>query len=589
MSRFWGDIRYALRTFRRAPLFTAVAVFSLALGIGANTAIFTLLDQVLLRLLPVKDPNELVLLTMRGQHYGSNWGGNAISYPMYKDFRDNNQVFSGMFCRFPTAASLGYGRQTERVQAELVSGNYFPVLGVGAVLGRPISPSDDRVPGGHPVVVLSYDYWQSRFAGDKSILGKSLVINGHNLSVIGVIEPGFDGVELGVTSRVFIPIMMKAQMTPYWDGLKDRRQRWVNVFGRLKPGVTATQAKASLQPFMHNMLEMEVKEPAFRNASNYTRAQFLKCWIDVLPGSQGRSRLRQQLSTSLWVLMALTGAVLLMACTNIANLLLARASARQKEVAVRLAVGASRGRIVAQLLTESLLLSCLGALVGLALAYGADHLLLAAYLPSGSGDFKLSTTPDARILLFTCCVMLFTSLVFGLVPALQASRANVAPTLKDQAGAVLGGGNVSLRKILVAAQVTLSLLLLIGAGLFLRTLYNLRNLGPGFAPERLVGFNLDPSLSGYDDQRTMLFYRKLTDNLAAVPGIGSVALAGVRILEDNEWDSSMTAEGYQAGPGQHPEPFMNVISPNYFATLGVPILEGRDFTMKDVQRVKHGR
>src|SRR6185312_9698313 len=330
MISLWNDLRYALRGFRRTPLFTVIAVISLAFGIGANTAIFSLLDQVMLRLLPVKQPQELVLLTMRGQHYGSNWGMNAISYPMYRDFRDHNQVFSGMFCRFPLEASLGYGNRTERVAAELVSGSYFPVLGVKAVLGRTFTPDDDRIPGGHPLAVLSYGFWQTRFSSDRAVIGKTLVINGRNMTVIGVAQPGFDGVELGHTTKVFIPIMMKAQMTPFWDGLKDRRQRWVNAFGRLKPRVTLAQAKASLQPFMHHMLEQEVKEPAFRNASSYDRAQFLKCSIDVLPGSQGRSYLRDHFSTSLWLLMAITGAVLLMACANIANLLLSRATARQR-------------------------------------------------------------------------------------------------------------------------------------------------------------------------------------------------------------------------------------------------------------------
>lgn len=589
MSIIWNDIRYALRGFRRAPLFTAVAVLSLAFGIGANTAIFSLLDQVLLRLLPVKHPGELVLLTMRGSHYGSNWGMNALSYPMYKDFRDHNQVFSGMFCRFPLQASLGYGNKTERVAAELVSGTYFPVLGVNAALGRIITPDDDRIPGGHPLVVLSYSFWQTRFASDRYIIGKTLVVNSRNMTVMGVAQPGFDGVELGHTSKIFIPIMMKAQMTPFWDGLKDRRQRWVNAFGRLKPGISRAQAKASLQPFMHSMLEMEVREPAFRNADNYTRQQFLKSWIDLLPGSRGRSYLRQQLSTPLWLLFGITGAVLLLACANIANLLLARATVRQREVAIRLATGAGRGRIIRQLLVESVLLSMLGAAVGVGLAFWADHMLLAAYLPPDSaGELTISAVPDFRILAFTVAVMFVTAIVFGLVPALQSSRPELADILKDQAGSVVGGGNVTLRKVLVVAQVTLSLLLLIGAGLFLRTLTNLRNLGPGFPPERLVGFDLDPSLNGYNSDRAKIFYQRLTDEISAIPGVRSVALASMRILEDDEWDSSVTVEGYTAKPGQTPEPFMNSISPNYFATLGVPILAGRDFTIKDVNRVKHG-
>ena len=589
MNTLWNDIRYAFRGLQRAPLFTLIAVLSLAFGIGANTAVFSLLDQVLLRMLPVKQPEQLALLTMRGPHYGSNWGMNAISYPMYKDFRDNNRVFSGMFCRFPIETSLGYGNHTERVTAELVSGSYFPVLGVRAALGRTITPDDDRNPGGHPLAVLSYNYWQTRFASDRAIAGKTLVINGRNMTVVGVAEPGFDGVELGHASKVFIPIMMKAQMTPFWDGLKDRRQRWVNAFGRLKPGLTLEQAKASLQPFMHSMLEMEVKEPAFRNASAYTRQQFLKCWIDVLPGSKGRSYLRDQMTTPLWLLLGITGAVLLLACANIANLLLARATAREREVAIRLAIGAGRRRIIRQLMTESILLSAIGAALGVWLAFWADQMLLNAYLPAESpGELSISAMPDFRILGFTFAVMLLTALLFGLVPALRTSRPEVADTLKDQAGSVLGGGNVTLRKLLVTTQVALSLLLLIGAGLFLKTLTNLRGLGPGFPVERLVGFDLDPSLNGYTADRAKIFYQRLTDNLSAIPGVRSVALASMRILEDNEWDSSVTVEGYTAKPGQTPEPFMNSVSPNYFATLGVPILAGRDFTIKDVEQVKHG-
>jgi predicted permease len=363
----------------------------------------------------------------------------------------------------------------------------------------------------------------------------------------------------------------------------------VNAFGRLKPGVSMGQAKAALQPFMHGMLEMEVKEAAFRNASAYTRREFLKDWIDVLPGSQGRSYLRQQLGTPLWVLMGLTGAVLLLACANLANLLLARATIREREMAIRLAIGAGRMRIIRQLLIESLLLSGFGAAMGLGLAFIADQMLLTAYLPADSaGDLTITAVPDFRILGFTLCVMLVTALIFGLVPALQSARADVAPTLKDQAGAVVGGGNVMLRKMLVAAQVTLSLLLLIGAGLFLRTLTNLRNLGPGFSAERLVGFNVDPSLNGYTDERTKSFYQRLVDDLQSTPGVTSVGLSSMRILEGDEWDSSMTVEGYAAKPGSGPEPFMNSISPNYFATMGIPIVSGRDFTIKDTQEIKNG-
>src|SRR5467141_418638 len=586
------DLKYTFRMLARTPGFTAVAVLTLALGIGANTAIFTLLDQVLLRLLPVKDPQQLVLLTMMGRHYGSNWGGNAISHPMFRDFRARNEVFSDMFCRFRTSASLSSGQQAELVQVELVSGTYFSTLGVVPTLGRILTPADDVVTSGHPYVVLNYSFWKTRFASDPQIVGKTLNLNNYKMTVVGVAQEGFDGVELGFSPNLFVPIMMQAQIilgNPI-DMLKERRNRWVNAFGRLKPGVSQQQAKAALQPFMHSMLEMEVQQAAFAHASKFDRDEFLKCWIDVLPGSQGRSYTRRQLSTPLWVLMATTGAVLLIACANLANLLLVRGSSRVKEIAVRLAMGATRPRIIGQLLIESLSLSALGGLAGLAFAFWADRALMKIYLPSDSGGMSISSAPDLRILLFNLAVTVLTGVIFGLVPALQTTKPNIAGTLKDQAGAVVGGsGHNRLRKALVIAQVTLSFLLLVGAGLFVRSLANLRNLGPGFAPERLVAFQIDPSLNGYTTERMKIFYPQLSESLSSIPGVQSVGLASVRILEDNEWDSSMSAEGFTpAKPDEHAEPYMNAIGPNYFATLGVPIVAGRDFTINDNHEVKHG-
>jgi predicted permease len=584
------DFKYALRTLARTPGFTAVAILTLALGIGANTAIFTLLDQILLRLLPVKNPQELVLLTMRGRHYGSNWGGNAISHPMFRDFQAQNEVFSDMFCRFPFSASISFGGRAELEELELVSGTYFSTLGLNPLLGRVFTVEDDRVPNGHPYVVLNYAYWKTRFSGDPGIVGKTLTINSSNMTVVGVLQPGFDGIELGRYPKLFVPIMMEKEIVvgnPE-DMLKERRNRWVNAFGRLKPGISRDKAQASLQPLMHSMLEMEVKEKAFAHSSPYDREQFLKCWIQVLPGSQGRSYTRQTLTKPLWVLMATTGLVLLIACANLANLLLVRGAARKKEMAIRLAMGATRGRIVSQLLIESLSLSAFGALAGLALAYWADKALMAAYLPSDNGGLRISTSPDLRILLFTLGVTLLTGIFFGLVPALQTTKPNVAVTLKDEAAAVVGGGHASLRKSLVVAQVTLSLLLLIGAGLFVRSLGNLRNLGPGFDAQNLVGFEIDPSLNGYSTERMKVFYPQLSDSLASIPGVQSVGLASVRILEDNEWDSSMTVEGFTPPtPDAHPEPFMNQIGPNYFATMGVPIVAGRDFRPTDNREVRH--
>jgi len=591
MRSIGKDIQFALRAFRKSPVFTAVALLSLALGIGANTAIFTLLDQVLLRLMPVKNPQELVLLHMEGFHYGSNWGEHSLSYPMYRDFSSHNSVFSGMFCRRADQFSLGFNGTTERVNGELVSGTYFPVLGVGAALGRTFTPDDDRTPGGHPVAMLSYAYWQSRFAADRSLIGKTVAVNGHNFNVVGVAEKGFDGVELGSASQIFVPMMMRPQLMPLFNEQLDfnnRRTRWVNVFGRLKPGVSRRQAQTSLQPYFHAVLEMEVKEAAFHKASAEVRARFLTNVIQALPGAQGKSRFRELLATPLWVLMALTGGVLLIACANVASLLVARAASRQKEIAIRLAIGAGRFRIIRQLLVESLLLSVTGGVLGLVLALWTDGALL-AFLPPETVALKLSTSPDMRILLFATAVSLLTGILFGLVPALQSTKPDVAPTLKDTVGGIVGGGtHVRVRKALVAAQVMLSLLLLIGAGLFIRSLRNLRDMGPGFTTGNLVAFDLDPSLTGYNPNRCKLFYRQLTAELSGIPGVRSVGAASVRILENNEWDNWLTIEGYHPTGTETPDAFMNSISPGYFSTLGVPVLAGRDFTDRDAQMQQHG-
>jgi predicted permease len=591
MRSIGKDFQFALRAFRKSPVFTVVAILSLALGIGANTAIFTLLDQVLLRSMPVKDPQQLVLLHMEGFHYGSNWGYNSLSYPMYRDFQDHNSAFTGMFCRRIQDFSFGFQGQTERARGEMVSGTYFPVLGVGPAIGRTFTPDDDRLPDGHPLAILSYSYWQSRFAGDRAILGKNVVVNGHNFTLVGVAQKGFDGLDFGRPSQIFVPIMMRPQLMPELNEQFDfhnRRTRWVNVFGRLKPGISREQAQASLQPYFHAMLEMEVQQADFNKASNEVRARFLQNVIQALPGSQGQPYFRKMVSTPLWVLMALTGGVLLIACANVASLLIARAASRQKEIAIRLAIGAGRFRIIRQLLVESLLLSLAGGVLGLLLAVATDRTLL-AFLPPETIDLKLSTTPDPRILLFAIAVSLLTGLIFGLAPALQSTQPDVAPVLKDTVGGIAGGGTqVRVRKALVAAQVMLSLLLLIGAGLFIRSLRNLRAMGPGFNTGNLVAFEIDPSLNGYNADRSKILYQQLVASLGAIPGIRSVGLAAVRILEQNESDSWLTIEGYRAKPAETPDAFMNWIGSGYFKTLGVPLVSGRDFTDRDRQSQQHG-
>lgn len=590
MRSIGRDIQFALRGFRKSPVFTAVALLSLALGIGANTAIFTLLDQVILRFMPVKNPQQLVLLSSNGINYGSNWGDNALSYPMYRDFSANNSMFSAMFCRFPEDFSLGFKGTTERATGEFVSGTYFPVLGVGADLGRTITPEDDRIGNGQPVLMLSYAYWQARFSKDRSVVGRQLNVNGHNYTIIGVAPQGFTGMDVGRVSQVFVPLATLPELFPSLkDQLKfeDRRRRFVNVFGRLKPGISREQAQASIQPYYHAMLEMEVKEAAFSRAAPEVRAQFLRNTITVLPGGQGQLTIRQMLTTPLWVLMALTSGVLLIACANVASLLVARGASRQKEIAIRLAIGAGRFRIVRQLIIESLLLAGAGGALGLLLAIWTDSALL-RLLPHDIIELQLSTTPDLRILLFATAVSLVTGIVFGLLPAWQSTKPDVAPTLKDTVGGVIGAGmHVRIRKTLVAAQVMLSLLLLIGAGLFIRSLRNLRDVGPGFPSSNLVAFEIDPSRNGYTSDQSKVLYRQLRSEISGLPGVRSVGLAQVRILEDDEWDSSATVEGYHPVAGNHPEPFMNTVSPGYFATLGVPVLAGRDFTEQDTQTVQH--
>jgi predicted permease len=581
------DLRYGFRALRRSPLFTTVAVLTLALGIGANTAMFSLLDQVVLRLLPVNHPEQLAIVRETGNHYGNSYGPNTISWPMFEDLRDNNQAFSGMFCRFPARVTIGYGDRAAQISAELVSGSYFRVLGVGTALGRTIAPDDDAVPDSQPVVVLSYSFWWNYFDGDRTIVGRTIALNGHAMTVIGVAQPGFDGVELGAPAKVFVPIMMKTEMTPHSDGLKDRRRRlsWVTAYGRLKPGVSLEQAQLSLQPLMHSILEMEVQQPEFtRSATPEDREPFLRNRVELLPGSE--NDLREDMRRPLWLLVALTGAVLLLACANLANLLLARATARERELAVRLAIGAGRARIVRQLLTESLLLSAAGAAVGLALAFLTNRVLLRIYLPAdAAAEFVVSPIPDARVLAFVAGVMLLTSLVFGLLPAVRGSRTEITLSLKDRSGAPSAGG-ISLRRMLVGIQVALSLLLLVGAGLFVRTLRNLDSLGPGFPTDHLLTFRIDPSLNGYSDEQTKSFYQRLDINLQTMPGVDSVGFSAMALLKGYGWQNAIMGKDFEGAPMEQ-QPVLSEVSPDYFATLGIPILAGRAFTAQDVGPAKY--
>src|SRR5579871_285666 len=583
MPAIMRDFRYSVRTLRKSPVFLCVSVLSLALGIGANTAIFTLIHQLILQSLPVKDPEQLVMLAGRGKHYGGNNGPDRLSYPMYQEIRDKNEVFSGLFCTYPNTVSATFQGSTELIGADFVSGTYFPVLGVGAAVGRVFGPSDDVTIGGHPLAVLSYGYWRARFAADPGIVGKEIVVNGRALTIIGVSSPGFDGVEPGRAPQIRIPVMMKDDL-PHseFPRLKNDRFRWVEVFGRLKPGMSMDKAQAGLQPLFHQILNREVTEAPFSKASPVVKDEFLKMWMEVTPGSKGRSNLRRDYSKPLYALMSIVGLVLLIACSNVANLLIARASARQKEMAVRLALGAWRGGLVRQLLMESLLLSALGGALGVGLAVVIDGALI-RFLPSGHTPLSLSSTPDWTMLAFTFVTSVAAGILFGLLPALQSTRPGLADTLKDQAGAVIRGGSAALRKGLVVGQVSLSLLLIIGAGLFLQSLRNLKMLNPGFDVQGVVAFSVDPTLSHYDPTGTEDYYRRLHERLSALPGVESHSIAVVPVLENNEWDNWVTIEGYAAKPDGRPDPHMQYCSPGFFKTLKIPVVRGRDFTERDIK------
>ncbi len=587
MSSLTPDVRFALRAIRRSPLFASVAILSLALGIGANTAIFTLMDQLVLRELPVKDPDQLVMLYQRGPHNGSNMGDRMHSYPIYQDFQAKAAPLAEVLCRRLVNSSASIDNQTERVDAELVSGNYFTLLGVRAAAGRLFSSrEDDRVYMGHPVVVLSYDYWANRFARDPRVVGRKILVSNYPMTIVGVSGPGFAGLDPVRSPQIRVPILMEPALMPEWNWFSpgDRRTRWVQVFARLKPGYTVESARASLQVLFHQIREYETTLPAAKDWNAYDRAQFLRGTIHVQKAATGYSDLRNSFATALLVLMSMVGLVLLIACANVANLLIARAFARQKEIAVRLSLGASRGQLVRQLLIESLVLSAGGGLAGVGLAVAMTRGLL-ALVPSEGSPLLIAAQPDMRILLFALALTLLTSLIFGLLPALRASRPDLWTTLKDVVGSVTGrGGSLLLRKGLVTAQVALSFLLLFGAGLFVRSLQNLKTANTGFREmDNLVTFQLAPALSGYDAPRTVHFYDELLERLRAIPGIKSASLAVVPVLSGDEWDSTTSVEGHKSKDGEDMQAFMNALSPGYFQTMGTPILQGRDFNRRDLR------
>ena len=578
------DFAYAVRKLRRAPGFAITAVLTLALGIGSSAAIFTLLDQVTLRLLPVKNPERLVLLRWNGNWNGSNTGYAAWSYPWYEDLAEQTgEIFDDLFGSFVMDAAIGAEGESEQAQAALVTGNYFSALGVGAARGRVIEPDDDDRSGARRVAVLSHDYWRDRFGQEEDAIGQTILLNQEPFEIVGVAQPGFRGVELTARPAVFVPSRMKDVISTGFHRnvylTKHRRGRWINVFGRLKEGMTLQGAEAALQPIMQAGIEYDLAQPELAGMGDFGRDRYRKARIEVLPGARGRRNVSEGFDDPLWLLSAMVGLLLLIACVNVANLLMARASGRAKEVAIRLAMGAERWKIVRQLLSESALIAATATAFGLLIAaWGAD--LILRFAPEGALAANLSTEPDARVLVFAILLTIVTTFVFGLAPALRATNLRPGATLKDQASSV-AGGNDGWRRAMAGAQIFFSLLLLIGAGLFQSSLSRLQNLDTGINTKQTLVFDIDPLLAGYSHERVRAFMEQLDKELTARPEIEAAGHAVVRVLNGGSWTNTIRVIGYEAAQGENMNIHFNAISPGYLAALEIPLLEGRRFTDAD--------
>ena len=565
------DARFALRMMRRTPGFTAVAVLSLALGIGANTAIFSLIDTLMLRSLPVRSPEQLVeLLTNTGDSHF-----NAFSWQTYDYMRGHNHVFSGLIAStydpyHPFHVS-GEGQEPERVDGGYVVGSFFPILGVKPALGRLIGPEDDS---GSPaaVAVVSWPYWKNRFNLDPAILGKRIVVEDQPVIIVGVTGPEFFGLQVGSRQDIWLPLSMEP-LIHHPSFSSSAGYKWLRLVGRLRPGVPIDQARAELGVLFQRTLEDEAALNSTHQAPHWK--------MEVEPAGAGLSRLRDDFAKPLLVLMGIVCLLLLIACANVASMLLARGAARQREMAVRVSLGAGRLRIVRQLLTESLLLSVVAGALGVLLAYAGSQTLV-EIMATGSLPVELHVRPDARVLLFTVGVSLATGVFFGLLPAIRAMGAAPAPSLRE-AGRCAGETRFRrlFGKALVVSQVALSVILLTAAALFVRNLANLENLNLGFNREHVVLFPLDPSRSGYSAEQLSREYRELLGRFESIPGVRSVSICWMPPISGGGSNGSAVVEGYTPKPGESRTIFKNWVAPRYFETLGIPFLEGRDFNFQD--------
>jgi predicted permease len=576
------DIRFGARTLIKNPGFSTVAFVTLALGVGANTTIFSLTNQVLLRNLPVDRPEQLVILRSPGEKSGSissdGDGSASFSYPTYKDLRDRSDVLSSVLARFSVPLSVAGHGQTERASGELVSGNYFQVLGVPPAYGRAFTPDDETAAGANPVAMLSYGFWKRRFGADPSILNKTLEVNGTSLTVVGITPQNFIGVQIGRAPDLFVPITMKPQMTPNWDGLNDPRDYWLAIIGRLRPGFTPARAQAALAPQYRSILQSQLPLIKLGLAA---QQRFVEAPLVLDPGSHGRPILQRDVKEPLLILMAMVGLVLLIACANLASLLLARAAARQREVAVRIALGAGRWRLVRQLLTESSLIAIAGGGIGLVFAWWILDALVGT-LRRNMGAAGLDARPDQTVLAFALAVSALTGLLFGLVPALRATRASVQGSLKEQGTSVSDGpSNVSLRKALITCQISITTVLLIGAALFARSLDSLERLDVGVRTDHVIEFSIAPELNRYSPVQTIDITDRIRHAIAERPGVRSVSAASIPILADSSSTSNTTVEGYTAAPDENTNVGKNWVGPDYFSTMGIPLKSGREFTEAD--------
>ena len=579
------QIAFAFRTLFRTPFVTTIAVLSLALGIGANAAIFSMFDQIMLRPLPVPDADRLVNLAAPGPKPGSTSCGQAgdcevvFSYPMFRDLERSQTVFTGLAAHDEFGASLSYEDAPMTGQGMYVSGSYFPTLGLRPAVGRLFTPDDDKTIGGDFVVVLSYGFWEQHFGSDRQVIGRTLKVNGQSLTIIGVAPQGFRGTTLGILPVVYVPIDMRGVLSSGFRGFENRRSYWIYVFGRLKPGVSVAQARSGINALYHPIIT-DVEAPLQKGMSEQTLARFKAREVDLAPGWRGQSNMQREARTPLWMLFCVTGIVLLIACANIANLLLARGASRAMEMGVRLALGASRRRLVAQLLVESLLLAGLGGIASLLIAQWTLHGLAALLPPDAAETFQFTLQP--AVLLFAAALALATGISLGLFPAWHNTRADLVTTIRSNAGQIVGARSAArFRASLVTAQISLATALLIAAGLFMRSLVNVTRVDLGIRVDSVVTFYIAPQRAGYDSVRMPLLYARVEEALGALPGVTGVTSGTVPLLANSNWGDQVYVQGFATGPDVDRDSRFNEIGPAYFSTLGVRLLSGREFTTAD--------